>query len=100
MPVTWEDSGNVASTSALVSNPSSTPSSTTSVVGWSASTTPSAGLEGVAERVADYSMEKKGAIYGVHGVVWSLGPTMPSPLVLKCKISYKYKPLYYKFNMI
>ena len=81
--MTQEDLGNVASASALVSNPTSTPSSVTSVVGWSASAAPSTGLGGVTKRVADCSVEQKGGVCGVRGVVWSLGPTTPSPPVLK-----------------
>ena len=100
MLVKREDPGNGASASALVSNPASTPSSATSVVGRSASTSPYAGLEGVVEHVVDCSVDKKGAICGVRGVVWSLGPTTPSPLVLNLTISCKYKPLCYKFNII
>ena len=51
-------------------------------MGWSASTAPSAGLEGVTKHVADYLVDNNGVVCGVHGVVWSLGPTMPSPPVL------------------
>ena len=72
--MTREDPGN-ASTS--LSNPTSTPSFAASVVGRSASTAPSTSLRGVVEHVSDYSVDNKGAVCGVHGVVWSLGPTFP-----------------------
>ena len=74
MLVTREDPGN-ASTS--LSNPASTPSSAASVVGGATSAAPSAALGGVAKRVADYSVDNMGAVCGVRGVVWSLGPTFP-----------------------
>ena len=72
--VIQEDPRN-ASTS--LSNPASTPSSATSVMGRAASAAPSVALGGVAERVADYSVDNMGAVCGVRGVVWSLGPTLP-----------------------
>ena len=72
MLVTREDPGN-ASTS--LSNLASTPSFATSIMGRSSSFAPSPGLEGVAERIADYSVHNKGAVCGVRGVVWSLGST-------------------------
>ena len=68
MLVTREYPGN-ASTS--LSNPAFTPSSASSVVGGAALAAPSVTLEGV----ADYSVDNMGAICGVRGVVWSLGPT-------------------------
>ena len=77
MLVTREDPRNVASASAFVSNPASTPSFATSVVGRSTSTAPSVGLGGVTERVADCSVHNKGEICGVRGVVWSLGLKLP-----------------------
>ena len=81
MLVTREDSENVTSTSALVSNPASTPYSAGFVVGRLASDAPSTSFGGVIEHVADFLVDKKGAVCGVCGVVWSLGPTPPSPLV-------------------
>ena len=74
MLVTQEDPGN-ASTS--LSYHASTPSFVASVVGRSASAAPSVGLEGVAKRVADYSMDNKGSVCGLCRLVWSLGPTTP-----------------------
>ena len=68
---------NVASTSSLVSNPTSTPSSAASVMGRSTLVAPSAGLEGVVEHVADYSMDNNGAVRGICGVVFSLVLTPP-----------------------
>ena len=74
MLVTREDPRN-ASTS--LSSPASTPSSTTSIVGGETSAAPSAALDGVAEHVANCSVDNMGAVCGVRGVVWSLGPTFP-----------------------
>ena len=74
MPVTREDPRNAFT---CLSNPASTPSSASSVVGGAASTAPSATLGGVAERVSDYSVDNMGVVCGVHGVVWSLVPTLP-----------------------
>ena len=65
MLVTWEDLGNAASTSALVSNPASTPSFAISIMGQSALVTPYAGLRGVIESVVNCSVEKKGVVCGV-----------------------------------
>ena len=74
MLVTRENPRN-ASTS--LSNPTSTPSFASSVVGGEASVAPSAALGGVAERVAYCSVDNMGVVCGVRGVVWSLGPTLP-----------------------
>ena len=51
--VTQEYPGNVSSTSTLVSNPASTPSSATFAMGWSALVAPSVDLGGVAEHVVE-----------------------------------------------
>ena len=59
MLVTGEDPRNVASTSALVSNPTSTPSYVASAMGRSASAAPSTGLGDVIENIADWSVEKR-----------------------------------------
>ena len=93
-----EDPGNVASASTLVLDTASTLSSARSVVHLLASAAPSA--KRVTECVFDYSVDNMDVVCGVRGVVCSLGPTPPSPPVLKCRISCKYKPLYYKFNII
>ena len=66
--VTREDPGN---DSTSLSSPASTPSSAASIVGGATSTAPSASLDGVAERVADSSVDNMGAVCGVRGVVWS-----------------------------
>ena len=72
--VIQEDPRN-ASTS--LSNPASTPSSAASVVGGATSAAPSAALRSVVEHVSNYSVDNMGAVCGVCGVVWSLGPTLP-----------------------
>ena len=77
MLVTREDPGNAASTSSLVSNLASTPSYVGYVVGHSALAAPFVGLRGVTKHVANCSVENNGEVCGVHGMVWSLGPTMP-----------------------
>ena len=95
--MTWEDPGK-ASTS--LSNPASTPSSASSVVGGAALAAPSTTLGGVAKSVSYYSVDIMREVCGVRGVVWSLGPTFPWTALIISTALCKFKPLYYKFNSI
>ena len=74
MLVTREDPGN-ASTS--LSNPTSTPSYATSIVGGETLVAPSTALGSATKHVSNCSVENMGAVCGVRGVVWSLGTTLP-----------------------
>ena len=100
MLVTQEDLGNFASASALLSGSASTSSFALSGVRRSTAAATYVAVGGVAECVANCLVENTGAVCGVRGVVFSLGPTPPSPPVCGLKKSCKFKPFNYNFTII